>query len=114
MKKFFTALAILSLVLAAGAAHADPHLTCDPYQVTDGVTNFVLTIDGTAITTTQIVTDTAKATVSLNYDLANIAVGTHTLTAKACSTWGCSADSVPFVFTRPAALASPKNFILGK
>lgn len=109
---------VLALAVIAAAApvqvHADPHLTCDVYKATDGVTGFELTIDGSTITTTAMVTDTAKGTVTLWYDLAAIQPGTHTVTGKVCNSWGCSDSSGPFVFSRPQPLAPPKNFILGK
>ena len=109
------ALALAATIAAAPATvQADPHLTCDAYKVSDGVTGFELTIDGSTITTTAMVTDTAKGTVALWYDLASIPAGTHTVTGKVCNSWGCSDSSGPFVFSRPSALAAPRNFILGK
>jgi len=55
--------------------------------------------------------------VRMNYDLSTIAVGNHTVTAKAAKTtpeWGrlVSLPSSPFAFTRPSAPSAPVDIIL--
>ena len=100
MKKIFL---VLCLVLAATTVQAAPFLTSDPQT---GVTSYTLT--GPAWVPASV---TAQANGSLRLDVAPSAVGSTSLTVKACNVdpvWGtqCSA-SVPFVYTRPVVPAIP-------
>lgn len=85
-----------------------PFLVCDPYQ---GAGYFVVTGLPAAVDGSHVAPD-STGTFGFKLDLANLpAGGPYTVKVKACSdTWGCSDDSLPFVFTRPAlsAPAGPK------
>ena len=86
MKKLLLCLILLS-----------PFLVCDPYPGAD-----YFTVKGlpSSINTTNIPPDsTGKYAFML--DLATLPAGVYTVTANACTNAeGCSADSLPFGFTR--------------
>lgn len=92
-------------VLAIGDAYAAPYLVCDPQ---DGVERYELYFDGAVTPTAAQPVDKA-----IRYDLANIAPGTHTVIAKACNAWGCSAASAPFTFSK-IILGQPANVRLSE
>jgi hypothetical protein len=110
MKTLFATFVFMCL---ATVAFASPFLVCDPqpgqevdYYVVTGLTG----ADGS-----HVAKDTT-GTYGFKLDLSALAAGTYTVRAKACNdSWGvCSADSSPFVFSRPSTLTAPGVFRLSK
>jgi hypothetical protein len=92
MKKIF--MIIVAVLLFACTANAAPFLVSDPAPATDEVTNFKLIFDGGSPV------DTVPVAGAMRYDLSSIAEGSHTVVGQACNVWGCSANSLPFVFNK--------------
>lgn len=88
----FTAmvLAAFGLLLAWGSAQAAPYLVTNAQE---GVQGYEIT----GITTPGLIA--AQTDGSLRYDLSSVAIGSYTLSLKACNVWGCSSAS-PFQFTK--------------
>ena len=101
MKTIFAAFIFVVTLALAIAVYAAPYLVSDPQS---GVTSYQLTGWTPA-------TVSAQADGSLRMDVATAAIGTTSLTIQACNVWGCSV-SVPFAFTRPAALNAPAGIKL--
>ncbi len=102
--------AIALAILVPGLAAASPFLVCDPQA---GVTHYQLT--GPAWIANPVA---AQADGSIRMDVAPSAIGTTSLTVKACKTdavWGesCS-DAVPFAYDRPSPAATPDRLRLQK
>lgn len=96
---------ILAFLCVGATAHAAPFLVCDPQANVDYyvITGLPAPIDGSRVIPDQ------TGTFGFRLDLGTLPVGgPYTVRAKACNTvWGCSADSSPFVFSRPAQLGVP-------
>jgi hypothetical protein len=95
------------------AAHAAPFLVCDP-QPGQGVQWYVVTGLPSQVDGSHVAVD-ASGTYGFKLDLGLTPPGgPYTVKAKACkadTTWGevCSADSLPFAFSRPSAFPAPAN-----
>ena len=107
-------LAVLAAVIIGSAlsAHGAPFLVCDPQPGT-GVEWYVVSGLPDQVNGSRVAVD-ATGTFGFKLDLALIPSGTYTAKAKACkqdAMWGevCSADSLPFVFSRPTPPTSPQN-----
>lgn len=108
MKKFFLIpmLALLIVSLWMSLALAEPLLVCDPAPATEQVTYAQVTRNGVAGAwipyTTQVVGGVLACVLQ---DLAPLANGNYSVTAKFRNSWGDSVASVPFTFTKalPAA-----------
>ncbi len=104
MKKII--FAVFILLGFVSFAFASPFLVADPYT---GADYFVITgvpLDGSSVS--------PDTTYAFKFDLVNLPPGTYTVKAKACSNlWGCTDESAPFVFTRPA-LGIPAGIKLSK
>jgi hypothetical protein len=107
MKRLFLILSVLVLGLFLFTqAQAAPLLVCDPAPVADQVTYVQVTTNGTAGTLIPYATQTIGGTTyCVVQDLATLAVGNYTVTAKFRNAWGDSVASSPFTFTKalPAA-----------
>lgn len=94
------------------SAIAAPFLVCDPQADVDYyvVTGLPAPIDGSHVA------PDSTGTFGFKLDLGTLPVGgPYAIKAKACNNaWGCSADSLPFVFTRPAALTTPADVRLSR
>jgi hypothetical protein len=99
--------------LFATVAHAAPFLVCDP-QPGQGVQWYVVTGLPAQVDGSHIAVD-ASGTYGFKLDLGLTPPGgPYTVKAKACKSdaqWGevCSADSLPFAFSRPALSGTPAN-----
>jgi hypothetical protein len=106
---------ILALVfcLFPLVVQASPFLRCDQYTTGAIPSYFKVSMDGGAYVQSPTYVYPNETGVSLHYDLGSLAVGNHTVKVQACigaSDWDvevCSADSLPFVFTKPAAGLAP-------
>lgn len=106
MKKALSIIVIAMILCIGSTAFAAPFLVCDPQA---GVEYYVVTGLPAAIDASRIPPD-ASGTFGFKLDLGPLAVGSYTVKAKACAgVWGCSADSSPFVFTKPALSTAPVN-----
>jgi PhoPQ-activated pathogenicity-related protein len=100
MKKILLAL-ILVLFASTAMAQAAPRLVCSPAIATDNVTQSQVTVNGTAGVWVTYTTATIDGTVyCVLQDLASLANGNYTVTAKFKNQWGESASSIPFTFTK--------------
>ena len=92
---------VVMIIMASSsvAQAAGPYLVCDPYPASSAVTSFILFWDGATTGVSVPVTTDATGTY-LHYDLAAISAGIHTVKARAKNSWGESADSAPFAFTK--------------
>ena len=108
MKRFLST--IILILLATPVLAAGPYLVCDPQPNIDYyiVTGLPAPIDGSRIT------PDASGVYGFKLDITTLPVGgPYTARAKACiTTWGCSDDSLPFVFSRPASPSLPANIKL--
>ena len=103
------ALGILVLCLAGiGTAQAaGPYLVCDPYAASVAVTSFTVFWDGTTTgISVPVLTDATGTYIHL--DLSTVTNGAHTVKIRAKNSWGESADSLPFTFTKQVP-AAPLN-----
>jgi hypothetical protein len=79
-------------------------LVCNEPGVLETVEHYVITgLPGSPIT----VNPDPDPAVGFSYNLTGLAPGAYTVKANACNLWGCSIDSVPFVFTALAAPSQP-------
>ena len=109
MKRLFLVLVGVFIVsiFACATSWASPFVVCDPYT-TNPPDYFKVTLDAG---TTQQVTIYGTPPY-LHFDVASVAVGSHTIKAKACDAatlWNpevCSAETT-FTFTRPSAPVTP-------
>jgi hypothetical protein len=100
MKKrlFFISLVMAAVLFLICQAEAAPFLICNPQT---GVEGYILDIDGNV--TTEPAYDLGDDTVMLHKDLADLPAGEHACTLKAdYGVWGVSAESTPFLFTKPS------------
>lgn len=110
MKKVFLLLTMLFMVVTN--SYAEPFVGWDAIPA---VTSYKVSITSPTggLTTTVIV---SPADNPVKVDVASAAIGTSSIKVKACITdeWGeaCSADSVPFDYTRHGAPVIPKNLRL--
>jgi hypothetical protein len=124
-KKVFLAI-LLGFALwciAYGLGYAGPFVRCDQYSILSAQPDyFKVFVDLNPAVQSTPYTYSGETGVSLHYDLASVAVGTHTMKVQACIAadfWSpevCSADSLPFTFTRrpPGTAPSvPMNLKLG-
>lgn len=107
MKTLWTIIFVLALAVSVSAA---PTLICSPQA---GVTSYRLT--GPSWVPTSV---PAQSNGSINMDVSSAAVGTTSLTVRACKTdavWGeqCSVP-VPFDFNRPAPPAAASGITLAQ
>lgn len=103
------ALALLIILALASTVLAAPFLVCDPQT---GVEYYTVSGLPAAINTSHILPD-ATGTYGFKLDLATLVPGTYTVKANACTAlWGCSADSNPLNFVRPASGTGPLNLRL--
>jgi hypothetical protein len=110
MKRLVWLVAFVILALASVALAAGPYLVCDP-QPGQGVTYYVVLGLPASIDASHISPD-ASGTYGFKLDLAMLPVGSYTVIARACTSWGCSGDSSPLVFSRPAAVSIPQHVII--
>lgn len=103
-----TFLIIFSIIVFPCIVFASPFLVCDPYaNNNEAVDYFVVTGLPAEIDASHISKD-ATGQYGFKFDLSGVAVGgPYTVKAKACNSWGCSQDSLPFSFSRPVALPTP-------
>jgi hypothetical protein len=103
---------LVAMLLFPGMTLASPWLICDPYPNTGPQpTEFVVNISGiTAPIVTPAVDVTGGKAMKLDLGPLNL-VGAKTVTAKARSPYGESANSAPFSFTAGAP-ASPTGLTL--
>jgi hypothetical protein len=113
MKKIlFVLLLALAMSPMVAESQAGPFLRCDQYT-SNPPDYFKVFMDNGSAVQSPIFVYTGETGAALHYDLSSVAVGSHTAKAQACkaaTTWGpevCSADSVPFTFTRPAPSVAP-------
>ena len=88
MKKL---LSILALALAPSVGFAAPFIKSTTVFPTAEVTHFEVIVDGAA--PVQSTPFSSGGGVILRHDIAGIADGSHTVTAKACNVWGCGTSS---------------------
>jgi len=95
-----TLLAVIVVMVALGGSlsFAAPFLVCDPTN--EAVTEYEITWEGNPVPETTPALDLGDGTVRLNYDMAGVAEGNHSLTVRAANIWGASAPSNPFLFTK--------------
>ena len=106
MKRLLLVCLLVSLPVTVLAA---PFLVCDPQA---GVEYYTVSGLPAAINTTHINPD-PTGTYGFKLDLATLVPGNYTVKANACTAlWGCSADSAPFGFVRPASATGPLNLRL--
>jgi hypothetical protein len=102
MKRVF--LTIIIFCMFAGMAQA-VSLVCDKQT---GVDYYVINGLPASYTGASNITPSTNPLYGILFDISTIPAGTYNVTAQACSNlWGCSANSVPLVFTRPVALVTP-------
>ncbi len=95
MKQFLLCLLLLS-----------PFLVCDPQP---GVDYYVVSGLPAAVDGSHVAPD-ATGKYGFQLDLSALPPGNYTVKAKACvELWGCSDDSSPFAFTRPALSVPAKS-----
>jgi hypothetical protein len=97
MKRQWLIATLLGVVVNAG--QAAPFLVCDPYPADKPQPDVFLVTVGTAPPISVPASKDANGSVALKWDLASIGTGAKTVTVKAKSAWGESADSTPFSFT---------------
>ena len=89
-----------------------PFLSCSVYPAgPNQPTEFEVYMDG-AITPSITPALAVTGGVRLNYDLASISIGNHTVTVKGAKSdpyWGriTSSSSSPFAFVRPSGISTP-------
>lgn len=110
-------LSVVFVLLLCVTAQAQPYIVCDEYTTTMVQPEyFKVTLDGAQ---TQSAPETlANGSKRLHFDVGAVSVATHNFVVSACITddWTgaevCS-ETVPFVFTRPAARVVSKPSAIG-
>lgn len=107
MKRLFFLVSILALGLALfSVAQAAPLLVCDPASASDQVTHSQVTVNGVPGAWVTYSTQTITGvTYCVLQDLASLAAGNYTVTAKFRNAWGDSVASSPFTFTKTLPVA---------
>jgi hypothetical protein len=101
MKIILAVFFILAMAVSASAVS----LVCDKQT---GVDYYVVNGLPASYTGASNITPSTNPLYGFLFDISTIPAGTYNLTAQACSNlWGCSANSVPLAFTRPAVLVTP-------
>ena len=119
MKRLLCIFALILTLALAGSAGANPMLTCDCSQASDGITSAQVLIDSGSWVTAPVVgtcgsgVDKVVCTspsVTVCYDLASLAAGSHTAKGHWSNSQGrVSADSVPLSFPILGIPSSPTN-----
>jgi hypothetical protein len=105
MKFSFSTLVLMISACIPAIAQASPFLVCDP--TTETIEYYVVSGLPTGMGAEKITPDVTKK-YGFMLDLSTLPPGEYTIKAKACTgPWGCSADSLPFSFKRPAPSQSP-------
>ena len=99
--KLLAGLSATMLLMATTSALAAPFLVTNPVFEATGI---VLNMDGSAVNGTLV--QNSDGSVSLHYDLAALAAGSHTAYVQAdYGKWGVGDTSDPFSFTKPDVTA---------